>query len=144
LLLLAAIIHVAPTWLVLGHIAVIAMGLGTVMPACQIIVQDAGGARALGSATASVSVSRSFGGALGSAIAGMLLFLMLVGDGSAFASVLARVGEAGAASLDAMPAADRLALSRRVNEAFRVLFLILAGITAFGAAIAYSIPKRRI
>jgi EmrB/QacA subfamily drug resistance transporter len=144
LLALAAIVPTAPTWLVLCLIVVIASGLGTVMPACQIIVQDTAGARSLGSATASVSVSRSFGGALGSALAGMLLFLMLVGDGSAFASVLARVGDVGAASLDAMPAADRLALRHRVNDAFRVLFLILAGITAFGAAMAFSIPKRRL
>jgi hypothetical protein len=43
-----------------------------------------------------------------------------------------------------MTAADRLALSHRVNDAFRVLFLILAAITASGAAVALSIPKRRL
>jgi len=143
-LILAAIVTTASTFVVLALIVTVALGLGTVMPACQIIVQDAAGMRALGSATASVSVSRSFGGALGSALAGMLLYLMLAGDGSSFASVLARVGDPGAASLDAMPAAARLALSQRVNDAYRVMFLILAGITAFGAAMAFSIPKRRI
>jgi len=141
LLTLAAIVHSAPTWLVLSLIVVIAMGLGTVMPACQIIVQDTAGPRSLGSATASVSVSRAFGGALGSALAGVLLYLMLAGDGSAFSSVLARVGDAAPG---AMPPADRLALSVRVNDAFRLMFLILSGITAFGAVMAFSIPQRRI
>jgi EmrB/QacA subfamily drug resistance transporter len=144
LLALAAVVPFAPTWIVLGLIVVVASGMGTVMPACQIIVQDAAGSRQLGSATASVSVSRSFGGALGSAFAGMLLYLMLTGEGTAFAGVLAQVGSSGATALESMPPADRLALSRRVNDAFQIMFTILAAITASGAAIASSIPKRRI
>ena len=141
---LAAVVHGAPTWLLLALIVVAATGMGTVMPSCQILVQDTAGSRSLGSATASVSVSRSFGGAVGSALAGVLLYLMLGGDGGVFSTMLAQVGSRDANILDALGAAERAALITRVGDAFRTMFAILAGITALGAAIAYSVPKRRL
>jgi EmrB/QacA subfamily drug resistance transporter len=140
---LAAAVHGAPTWLIVVLIVVAAGGMGTVMPACQILVQDSAGARSLGSATASVSVSRSFGGAVGSALAGVLLYLLLGGDDGGFSSVLAQVGSADS-QLNALPASERAALSSRVADAFRVMFAILSAITAVGAAVAYSIPKRTL
>src|SRR5262245_48431634 len=56
---LAATVAVAPTPLVLALTVAAALGLGTVMPVSQIIVQDSAGPGALGSATASLAVSRS-------------------------------------------------------------------------------------
>lgn len=73
---LAAIVSAAPTPVVLALIVAAAAGLGTVMPASQIIVQDSAGPDALGAATASVAVSRSFGAAFGVALAGALIHLM--------------------------------------------------------------------
>ena len=57
-LALAATMQSAPAWLALVLIVAAAAGMGTVMPAMQIIVQDTAGTAALGAATASVSVSR--------------------------------------------------------------------------------------
>jgi EmrB/QacA subfamily drug resistance transporter len=71
---LAATVSTAPTPVVLALTVGCALGLGTVMPASQIIVQDSAGKEALGAATASLSVSRSIGGAFGAALAGALLF----------------------------------------------------------------------
>jgi EmrB/QacA subfamily drug resistance transporter len=70
---LAATVASAPTPLMLALAITAALGLGTVMPACQIIVQEAAGGEALGAATASISVCRSIGGAFGAALAGALV-----------------------------------------------------------------------
>ncbi|TMG84392.1 MAG: MFS transporter, partial [Betaproteobacteria bacterium] len=72
---LAATITFAPTAVVLALTLLAGAGLGTTMPPTQIIVQSAGGNERLASAVASVSVSRSLGGALGVAIVGAVLYL---------------------------------------------------------------------
>ena len=114
------------------------------MPTCQILVQDEAGPKALGAATASVSVSRSFGGAIGSALAGVLLFLMLGGDDPVFSHALAQLGEHGSRFLASLPADQRAALDARIADAFRAVFVMVAMITATGAVLAYSVPQRRI
>ena len=74
---LAATITFAPTAVVLALTLLAGAGLGTTMPPTQIIVQSAGGNERLASAVASVSVSRSLGGALGVAIVGAVLYLLI-------------------------------------------------------------------
>jgi len=104
---LAATVGDAPTWLVLALTIAAALGLGAVMPVSQIIVQDSAGREALGSATASLAVSRSIGGAFGAGLAGTLLF-GLIGHGleQAFAAVfgaLALLAAAGCALALSIP-----------------------------------------
>ncbi len=141
---LAATIHWAPTGLLLTLIALGAAGLGTVMPTSQILVQDEAGPKALGAATASVSVSRSFGGAIGSALAGVLLYLMLGGSDTVFSNALEQLGAHGSQFLATLPTDERAVLSTRIADAFRPVFVMLAMITATGAVLAYSVPRRRI
>ena len=105
---LAATVASAPTPpLVLALTIAAALGLGTVMPVSQIIVQDSAGREALGSATASLAVSRSIGGAFGAGLAGTLLFgLMGHGLEQAFAAVfgaLALLAAAGCALALSVP-----------------------------------------
>jgi len=60
---------------VLGFIA--GLGLGTVMPITTMIVQTVAGRTKLAAATATVSLSRSTGGAAGAALFGAIVFSML-------------------------------------------------------------------
>jgi len=116
-----------------------------VMPTSQIVVQEAAGRSALGRATASISVSRSFGGSIGAAFVGALLFLMIGGgQDAAFSATLARLGEEGSRVLDALPPAQRAAMAARLDDAFRAVFGSIAVLAAIGALLAASVPRRRL
>jgi hypothetical protein len=115
------------------------------MPTSQIVVQEAAGRASLGSATASVSVSRSFGGATGAALVGAILTLVVgAGQDPAFAATLARIGDEGARVLDALPAGQRAELTTRLARAFQAIFAFIAAMCALGAALAASVPRRRL
>ena len=133
------------TGLVMTLVVIGAAGLGTVMPTSQIVVQEAAGRASLGSATASVSVSRSFGGATGAALVGAILTLVVgAGQDPAFAATLARIGDEGARVLDALPAGQRAELTTRLARAFQAIFAFIAAMCALGAALAASVPRRRL
>jgi len=53
------------------------LGLGSVMPVTQVVVQTVGGRTKLGAATATLSLARSTGGAAGAALFGALVFAMI-------------------------------------------------------------------
>ena len=92
-----------------------------------------------------MSVSRSFGGSIGAALVGALLFLMVgAGNDPALHAALARVGDEGAQLVDALPPAQRTALMARLATAFQAVFGMIAGVAAIGAAFAYSVPRRRL
>ena len=142
---LALTLQDLPTPIVMVLVVVGSAGLGTVMPTSQVVVQEAAGPAALGSATASVSVSRSFGGSIGAALVGALLFLMVgAGNDPALHATLARVGDEGAQLLGALPAEQRTALVARLGTAFQAVFGMIAAVAAIGAAFAYSVPRRRL
>ena len=143
-LALAATMHSAPAWLVLVLIVAGAAGMGTVMPAMQIIVQDTAGTAALGIATASVSVSRSVGGAVGSVVIGAVLFAVAGGADSGIAALLPGAAELGDAALQQMGPAERAAVASQFSRAFEAVFGTLALTSAAGAALAASIPRKRI
>jgi EmrB/QacA subfamily drug resistance transporter len=75
LLLLAVIPPTLASVGVLGFVA--GLGLGTVMPITTMIVQTVAGRTKLGAATATVSLSRSTGGAAGAALFGAIVFSMI-------------------------------------------------------------------
>jgi EmrB/QacA subfamily drug resistance transporter len=75
LLLLAVIPPTLASVGVLGFIA--GLGLGTVMPITTMIVQMVAGRTKLAAATATVSLSRSTGGAAGAALFGAIVFSMI-------------------------------------------------------------------
>jgi hypothetical protein len=120
-----------------------AAGLGTVMPASQIIVQDSAGNDALGAATASVSVSRTFGAAFGVALVGALIYLLIGRHDAAAADMLQRLAQNGA-SHDGGQGVGRSAMTAHLDRAFHVVFAALATLTGIGAALALSVPRRRI
>jgi len=140
---LALSIAVAPTPLILALTMLVGVGLGTVMPPTQVTVQVAAGREALGAATATISLSRSIGGALGVAIVGAVLFAMVGDPGGALDRVMHQVIEEGPSSIARLSLEERAAVAAHLDRAYRVIFLMLAAITAFGACVAFTVPKVR-
>jgi MFS family permease len=140
---LAASVSTASTPLVLALIVAAAAGLGTVMPTSQIIVQDSAGDGALGSATASVAVSRSLGAAFGIALVGALIFLLIGRHDAVAGDMLQRLVENGA-SHGGVQSAGNPALAADLDRAFRLVFAALATLTAIGSALALSVPRKRL
>ena len=119
-------------------------GLGTTMPPTQIIVQSAGGNERLASAVASVSVSRSLGGALGVAIVGAVLYLLIGREDALLASVLPQIAESGGTFLATLPEAQQQAIVVHLDGAFRIVFLVLAVFTLVGTYAASKVPAQRL
>jgi EmrB/QacA subfamily drug resistance transporter len=141
---LAATVHVAPTSAVLLLTMLAGLGLGAVMPPTQIIVQSAGGHGALGRAVASMAVSRAIGGALGVALVGGLVFLLVGHRDSEMATLLPRIAESGGAFLATLPEAQCASITGRLDGAFRIVFLLIGAITAIGALVASRVPAQRL
>jgi MFS family permease len=117
------------------------VGIGMVMPPVQVMVQLAAGRQALGSATATISICRAIGGAFGVALVGSVLFALIGGASADLAVVVRKVIDGGPAYMDQLSADQRAALATHLDRAYRVVFLIIAGITAIGTLLARTIPK---
>ena len=78
-----------------------------VMPPTQVAVQYAAGREALGAATATISVSRAVGGAIGVAIAGAILFTMLASPDGTISAAVQNVIEGGPAFVDRLSDSER-------------------------------------
>jgi MFS family permease len=110
---------------VLGFVA--GLGLGTVMPINQTVVQVVAGRTRLGAVTATVSLARSTGGAAGAALMGALVFAFI-------------------------PDADRATLVQKASEmdldvvirAFHRAFLFAATLAALAAFTAYRMPRIKL
>jgi EmrB/QacA subfamily drug resistance transporter len=103
------------------------LGFGTVMPTSQLLVQTVAGRSRLGAAAATVSLARSSGASLGTALFGALVF-----------------GLVPAAALQAALHGGDAAATLRVLQAFQIGFSA-AGLLALGAAlVATRIPAVEI
>jgi EmrB/QacA subfamily drug resistance transporter len=118
--------------------------MGTVMGVVQVTVQSAAGTASLGSAAASVQLSRSIGAAAGTALVGAVLFATLaLSDPDAallFNSLIGRTADIAAN----MPPARWAAVHAEIATAFRAAFLTICAFALIGLALAWSIPKRRL
>jgi EmrB/QacA subfamily drug resistance transporter len=131
----------ASTPLVLALTSLAGLGLGMVMPPTQVAVQLAAGRKSLGSATASISLSRAIGGAAGVALVGAVLIGALGVAGGSLPALLSRVMEAGPDSVAQMSPVDRAIMGARFDHAYRIVFGLLAGVTIIGAMVARTIPR---
>jgi EmrB/QacA subfamily drug resistance transporter len=112
------------------------LGLGTIMPTAQTLVQWAAGEARLGTATAILTFTRTMGGVTGTAIAAaVLLGAMHAIDVSLASRIEGIIG-----SKTQHIGLDALSL-REVRQAFRWVFASLATLTAIAAAVAWSIPN---
>jgi len=137
---LAASVASASTSLVMVLTATVGVGLGMVMPPTQVVVQMAAGRSALGVATASISLSRSVGGAIGVALVGAVLFAQIDRSVGGAAALLHQAMEGGSAFIARMNESQRALLVARVEEIYRIAFLVIAAISALGALIATTVP----
>jgi len=114
------------TLLVLPALA--GLGMGMVMPNAQIILQTVAGRGRLGSAAALVSLARSAGATLGTALFGAVVYGQL------------QLGQGGAEPVAAVLAAGP-AMAAKLHHAFAWSYLGLAAVMAAGAAVAWRIPR---
>jgi len=107
---------------VLGFVT--GLGLGTVMPINQVVVQTVAGRARLGAVTALTSLFRSSGGAAGAALFGTLAFAMI--PGADRQSLLGSTSEAEVAV---------------IVQAFHRAFIAAAVVAALAALTASRIPR---
>jgi EmrB/QacA subfamily drug resistance transporter len=116
--------------------------MGTVMGVVQVTVQNAAGQASLGSAAASVQLSRSIGAAAGTALVGTVLFAAIaLSDpkaGQLFAALLGRGSLADPSILSSA------ALRGQIGAAFQAAFIAIAAFAATGMVLAWWIPARRL
>jgi len=103
------------------------LGFGTVMPTSQVLIQTLAGRSRLGAASSVIALSRSFGGAVGTAVFGAIAYGWM-GDGPRADGMAAAGGEA----------APHVAL------AFRIMFATVAAVAAGAAIVAARIPRLRL
>jgi EmrB/QacA subfamily drug resistance transporter len=118
--------------------------MGTVMGVVQLTVQNAAGAASIGSAAASVQLSRSIGAAVGTAIVGTVLFATLALGHPEAPHAFEALLESGPQALAKMPPSQQAIISGDIAGAFRAAFLTVAGFAACGTILAWSIPTRRL
>jgi predicted MFS family arabinose efflux permease len=118
--------------------------MGTVMAVVQVTVQSAAGAASLGSAAASVQLSRSIGAAVGTALVGTVLFATLSLSDADTAGLFAELVQQGPDGLAALPPARYAMVQSEIAAAFRAAFLAMAAFAAAGLWLAWSIPARRL
>lgn len=141
---LAATVHFAATWLVLAFTMLAGFGMGCVMPTAQVIVQASSGREQLGRATASISLARATGGALGTALVGGAMAAALTHIDATLARVLPLVAERGPQYLATLAPAEQAAITHHLGDAYQVVFLLLATITAVGTLLATRIPEVKV
>lgn len=121
----------------------IALFMGSVMGVVQVTVQTAAGSKMLGTAAATVQLSRSLGAALGTATVGAVLFAtMTLKDPEAaglFASILQQPDV-----LASLPEARQAVIRSDIADAFQAAFFTIAAFAAAAAVLAWTIPLRRI
>jgi MFS family permease len=114
-------------WVVIVLGFVTGLGLGSVMPVTQVVVQTVAGRTKLGAAMANLSLARSTGGAAGTALMGAVVFGLLPDIDRQSIVQQAQAGDA-----------------ERIIEAFHHAFLFAASIAALGAFTAYRLPRMRV
>ena len=114
--------------LVVGTLGLLAgLGFGSVMPSSQLLVQAVAGRSRLGAASATISLARSTGASLGTAVFGSLVF------------GIASTADLRAALNPAAPAGT--AAIQRITEAFHIGFGAVALVALAAVFVARRVPR---
>jgi EmrB/QacA subfamily drug resistance transporter len=122
----------------------IAICMGTVMGVVQLTVQAVAGPRRLGTGAAMVQFSRSVGAAFGTALVAAILFAILAATDRSTATLFGTIIEQGPDAIGTLAPARQAIVQAEIVDAFRAAFITIASFTAAGAALAWSVPLRRI
>ncbi len=125
------------------YLCVMAIFQGFVMAVMQILVQMESGPL-LGTAAALVQLSRSLGAAVGTAIAGTILFAGILATGTELSSDLQAILQGSQEALAQLSAGAEATIRANVATAFRGVFATIAIMAAMAAVVAWTIPRRRI
>ena len=116
--------------------------MGTVMGVVQVTVQNAAGPQSLGTAAASVQLSRSIGAVGGTALVSTVLFAALaLGDPRTLPLFEALLGRGALPDPEILTSAQ---LRAEIGAAFQAAFLTIAAFAASGMVLAWWIPARRL
>ncbi|MDF2116148.1 MFS transporter [Roseiarcaceae bacterium H3SJ34-1] len=129
---------------VMMAVSVTAIGLGTVMSVVQVTIQTIAGRRKLGAAAGSTQLARTVGAAVGTALFATVLFASLGAADPEAMNMFARILEQGPATLDALTPQRREIVMGEIAWAFHNAYLMLAGISACGAVLAWLNPSRKV
>ena len=124
-------------------LAVVAVFQGSAMPVAQVTAQFLAPPAMLGTAAASVQLSRSIGSAAGVTIVVGVLFAML-GRDAGTAATFGEMVRHGPSILAALPDASRSATAARLGDGFSAAFLAVAAFAALNAVLAWTLPLRRL
>lgn len=116
---------------------------GTSYPIVQVTAQAAAGKERLGAASAGVAFSRNIGAATGTALVAAAVFAALSLIGTGTAPAFQRLVAEGPAFLATLGPGAAAALRAELAEAFRMLFVTAAVLTAIAAVLAWRVPLRR-
>jgi MFS family permease len=119
----------ATVWGTIVATAIVGLGLGTVMPSAQLTMQVLAGRARLGAAAALLSLTRSCGASLGTALFGGLVFALLkVSTGGVEGAPLTLSGLA----------------PEHVDNALKGIFASLAALMALGSWVATRVPRTNL
>ncbi len=130
-------------WGLPAMLAAVAVVQGSAMPVAQITMQSQAPSAMLGAASAAVQLSRSVGSAIGVTVVMGVLFMTL-GRYAASAEVFADAVRHGSAVLTALPEASRVLTLSHIQSCFSAAFLTIAIFAMVNAALAWTLPVRRL
>jgi uncharacterized membrane protein SirB2 len=114
-----------PLTAILGYIGLLGLGLGACFPVLMISTQNAAGAGDVGTATSSITFSRSLGASFGTALFWAVVLAPLSAASVSRAQAFFQFGRAGLARL---AAPDQTALLSSLAQGFHDVFVIGAGV----------------
>lgn len=126
------------------YLGIVALFFGTVMGIVQAIVQSESGRPMLGTATAVVSLSRSLGAAVGTALSGTLLFAIMAANGIEISTELQAILQGSGEGLNTLAGDNEEDIRAGIAVAFRGVFLLVAAYAVMGSIFAWTLPRRTI
>ena len=142
--LLGLFIDVMSPPVISAYLGVAAMAMGTVMGVAQATVQSETPRELLGTATAGISVSRSLGGAVGTALAGALLFAIMAAAGIEISTELQAILQGGGEGLENLGPDTLAGIRRGFATAFRGVIFLIAAYAAISSVLAWTLPRRTL
>jgi hypothetical protein len=145
LLLLSRLDVTSSRLMIAASMAVLGLGLGLVMQVLVLAAQNAVEYEHLGVATSGITLFRSIGGSVGTAVLGAVFASSLAGNlsrhGGAFADSSSH-DRIGLDTLSQMTSADRLVYLQSFTDALGTLFTVAAAIAGVGFLIALALEER--
>jgi hypothetical protein len=117
---------------------------GSAMPVAQVIAQSQAGAGMLGSAAAAIQLSRSVGSAIGVALVGAVLFMVLSRADSQTALLFRDMVAQGPLAMDGLEPVRQAVVRVQVADAFGAAFGVIAIFAGLSGIITWTMPTRRL